>query len=314
MKISCSLLFVAASVLLGCGGGGGAEANVPVAPLASAPAPARKYTVRLHRESHVGDKSRAVIDDDKQEHVVTRLLGVPPEKSDKKTHSHLVGTMVVREIGDRKDARRTEITVTELWQTVDGGARTVLAPPGARLAIARAARKEDAQVTVDDRPAPNELREAIDDLLTLTTGGPSDDEIFGSTVPQPIGAEWSPNVALAEKDMGEKGIVARPGGLSGKVKLVGTEQANGAPCLDVQADMDVDGIESIGDLPAGSSILSGRVSAHMRGLFPVDEKLGRMGEEMDVVTRAKMRVPSPKGDVEVDVKTVDRRTATYMPL
>jgi hypothetical protein len=313
VKLSTCLVFVAAGVILGCGGGSGGTTTVPVAPLASAPAP-RKYVVHLHRDSHVGDKTRAVVDDDKQELVVSRLLGARPEKSDKKTHSHLVATMVVQELGKKNDAQSSELTVTELWQTVNGGPRAVLVPPGARIAITRAKEKDDAKVTIDGQPASKELRETLDDLLTLTTGGPSDDEIFGTNVPQPIGAEWAPNIALAEKDLGEKGIVARPGGLTGKVKLVGTEQANGVECLDVEADMDVDGIQSISDLPPGSSIQNGRVSARMRGLFPVDEKLGRMGEEMDVITRAKLRVPSPNGDVEVDVKSVDRRTATYMPL
>ncbi len=304
--------------VLGCGGGAGPEASsatIPAASPSTGAAPAgQRYAIRMHRDSHVGERGREQIDSQKQETVISRLLGQPPSKSDKITHTRLVGTNVVQEIDEKKDVRRSEITVEEFWQTLNDGPKTVLAPPGSHVTIVRAKTKADAQVTIDGKAASKELREALDDVITVTIGGPSDDDIFGTKEPQAVGAQWLPNVSLAEKDLQDKGMVAKAGGISGKVQLVGTAKVDDVDCIDLQADMSVTGIEQVSDLPAGSVIQTGSVTAHMRGLFPLDEKMARRTDETDVVTKMKVRVPSQQGDVQVDVKAVEHRKGAYTPL
>lgn len=300
--------------LLQCGGEARPVQTAQLAPVASssalppAPAAARTYPVRMHSVNRVGDRTHAVIDDDKRDQTLTRLTGQASSKSDKVTHAHLEGIIVVQEVDDRANSRRSEIVVTELWQTTGEGARVVLAPAGAHVMVTRAARKQDAVVTVNGQPASKEQRDAIDGLMTLTVGGPSDDEIFGTTEPQAVGAEWGVNVGLAQKDLSEKGIVANS--LTGKVKLAGIEQVGTAECLDLRADLTIAGITSVDELPKGSVIESASVDAHMRGLFAVDGR-GRLAEELETATKMKVKVPTPQGDVLVDIKSVDRRRASY---
>jgi len=300
-------------VLVRCGGEARPVETAKAVPLASAPpaapAPAHTYPIKMHWVSRVGDRTHAIMDDDKREQTTTRMAGQPASKSDKVSHAHLDGTLIVAEVDDHTNARRTEIVVNELWQTTGDGAHAVLAPAGTHVMVTRAARREDAQVTVNGQPASKELREAIDDLMTLSIGGPSDDEVFGTAAPQAVGAEWSVNVAVAQKDLSDKGIVASS--LTGKVKLAGTEHVGSVECLDIRADLIVSGIESVADLPQGSIIESGGVEAHMQGLFALDGKLGLLGEQLETSTRMKVRVPTPQGNVQVDVKSVDHRKATY---
>ena len=312
MKLNPLLAVAFSVVLVQCGG----EArNVPTAtltPLVSAPpaatAAVHTYPIRMRLVSHVGDRTHAVIDNDKRDQTVTRLTGQAASKSDKVTHAHLDAIMAVQEVDDRATARRTEMVVTDFWQTTGEGPRVVLAPAGAHIMVTRAARKQDAVVTVNGQPASKEQRDAVDGLMTLTVGGPSDDEVFGTTAAQTVGAEWDVNAAVAQKDLADKGIVATS--LTGKVKLAGVEHVGSVECLDLRADLTIAGITSVDELPQGSVIEGGNVDAHMRGLFAVDGA-GRLAEELETATRMKVRVPTPQGEVVVDVKSVDRRRASY---
>ena len=74
------------------------------------------------------------------------------------------------------------------------------------------------------------------------------------------------------------------------------------------------GITSIDELGHGSVIESGSVTAHMRGLFPLDVKLARLSDEQEISVLMKVRVPSPQGNVQVDLKSVDHKRATLSPL
>ena len=263
----------------------------------------------MRSDTHVGDRTHAVIDDDKRDQTVTKMAGQSASKSDKVTHAHLDGIIAVQEVDDRANARRAEIVVTEFWQTTgEGGAHVVLAPAGAHVMVTRAARKADAVLMVNGQAASKEQRDALDGLMTLTIGGPSDDEIFGTTTPQAIGAEWDIQSTLAQKDLADKGIVATS--LTGKVKLVGIENVRGTECLDLRADLTIAGITSVDELPKGSVIENGSVDARMKGLFAADGK-GRQAEELETATRMKVRVPTPQGEVLVDIKSVDRRRASY---
>jgi hypothetical protein len=312
VKLIALLPLASVLVLAQCGGEARPVQTAQLAPVPSAssstPSAARTYPIRMHSDTRVGDRTHAVIDDDKRDQTVTKMAGQPASKSDKVTHAHLDGIISVQEVDDRANARRAEIVVTEFWQTTGEGARVVLAPAGAHVMVTRAARKADAVLTVNGQEATKEQRGALDGLMTLTIGGPSDDEIFGTTAPQAIGAEWDIQSALAQKDLAEKGIVATS--LTGKVKLVGIENVRGTECLDLRADLTIAGITTVDDLPKGSVIESANVDAHMKGLFATDGK-GRQAEELETATRMKVRVPTPQGEVLVDIKSVDRRRASY---
>ncbi|HEX7599981.1 MAG TPA: hypothetical protein VF316_00170 [Polyangiaceae bacterium] len=317
MKLIRLLPIALVPVLVQCGGearpiqSAQAAPQVSASASAAAPAPARTYPIRMHWAHRVGVRTHAILDDDKRDQTVTRLPGQPANKSDKVTHAHLDGTLIVQEVDDKENARRTEIVVNEVWQTTGDGARVVLAPAGAHLMVTRAARRQDAQVTSNGQPASKELRDAMDGLLTLSIGGPTDDEVFGTAEPQAVGAEWGVNSAVAQKDLSDKGIVA--GGMTGKVKLAGTERVRDVECLDLRVEFTVSGIESVSDLPPGSIVESGAVDAHMRGLFALSGNLARLGEEMETSTRMKVRVPTPQGNVQIDVKAYDRQRASYAP-
>jgi hypothetical protein len=141
-------------------------ASAPVVPIANG----KTYAIHMRRPSHVGDRGHLIADDEHNEKTSALLSGETTRKdSNKSAHVHLDATVVMLELQtDGYSALRDEVTVNEFWQTHEDGSTETLARAGARISVVRAAKKEDARVTVDGKPATKSFRDAIDHLTTLT--------------------------------------------------------------------------------------------------------------------------------------------------
>src|SRR5206468_7864054 len=131
------------------------------------------------------------VDDDHVEHTITRVAGTSKEER-KTSRAHIEGTTRLLALqGDGHSPLRDQMTVADFWSIKNDGPKSTLAPVGAVVVVERGATKRDAHVTIDGRAATKDVIEALDHLTSLTLHkGPSDDEVFGTKVPQPIGCEW----------------------------------------------------------------------------------------------------------------------------
>jgi hypothetical protein len=289
--------------------------TAPTGPTLSAPA-ARLYAVHIKRPSKLGDRTRIIADDEKNERTSALVAGdATPRDSNRATRIHVDGTVVVLELqSDGRSPLRDEITVSEFWTSRDGGAKEVLAQAGAHVVVTRAAKKEDALATVDGRPASKSVRDALDAIMILTThAGPSDDEIFGTTAPQSIGGEWAVNGPLAEKDLSVSGIIVAPGGVSGKTKLLGVQSVNGVDCLELQNAMTIGAIQSTGGLPPGSTVENASMDVALHLLLPVDQARLDVQSDMTLKMKGTFTVPSPKGAVRVTLESVEDKRGSVTP-
>lgn len=284
-------------------------------PTVSAPT-ARTYTVHIKRPSKVGDRTRIVADDEKNERTSAQVAGDPtPRDSNKATRIHIDGTVVVLELqSDGRSPLRDEMTVSEFWASHDGGAKEVLAQVGTHIVVTRAAKKEDALVAVDGRPASKSVRDALDPMVNLTAHtGPSDDEIFGTAAPQSIGGEWTVNGPLAEKDLSTSGIIVSPGGITGKTKLVGVQSVNGIDCLELENTMTIGAIQSTGGLPPGSTIQNASMDVALHLLLPIEQARADVQSDMTLTMKGTFMVPSPKGAVRVTLESVEDKRGSVAP-
>lgn len=281
----------------------------PIATATAAPATSGKtYVIHLGRKRHAGESMRLVADDERDERTSAQLEGVATSKDSRKAiHVHLDGTDVLDALQpDGHSALRDTVTVNEFWETKDGGAQQSLARAGARLVLARAAKKEDATVTIDGRVGSKIVRDAVDALTSLKTNtGPSDDAIFGTKTPQAVGAEWPANTALAESDLATRGIVVAPGSLTGGSKLVSVSSEDGGDYLDIESHVHVGALKSISELPPGSTVEDATIDVVFHTSLPVDESRIEPKSDMRVAMKGTFKVPSPKGVVRVALDTVD---------
>ncbi len=287
---------------------------VVTAAATSAPA-AKTYSVRMRRAAHVGDSSHVAVDDDHSEHTTATLAGAPPKETRKSTHAHIEGASRVLALQpDGQSVLRDEMTIGEFWAQRDSGTKTTLAPAGARLVIERGATKRDARVTLNGVSVSKDMLDAVDHLTTLTVHkGPTDDEVFGTTTPQPVGAEWPVNGELAEKDLRARDMNVPPGSVSGTTKLVAVRTVRGVDCLEIDNHMSVASIQAMRELPPGSTVKNARIDVHMHLMLPIDETKTALESEMTLAITGAFGVPSPKGPVEVELASEDHKKAVELP-
>jgi hypothetical protein len=268
-----------AVVGIGCGGPPG-TVEAPIAVTAK-----RAYTVRFTRPSRVGERSHLV--SDRSEDMATKINRDGSTVSDKHdrhvVHYDAVSTVVA--IDSQGRPTRIHYDVNEL------------AADGQRLQasvieVTRHAKKKDAEIVVDGRPASEDVRRALASLLKLALDGATDDDVFGTKAPQPLGAHWGIDGALAAAAFKEDGVDVSA--VTGEVWLDGTTHTGGAECLAVRATLDVRGMQ-VPNLPAGSELLESHAEVEMRAALPVDGGAGRPADHQSTTTSFRVRVPGAEG-------------------
>lgn len=301
MRARILLLFL---VLTACGGGS-TSVTAPTAgadPLAGA-AGAKTYAIHLTRPSHAGERWH-VVADDTTDKTVTQDGTVVQEKH---RVLHLDGVYTAVAVDDRGRPLRDHYDVKEL--TADG---QPLASAGVGIDVTRAGREEDAVVLVGGAPATAEVMDAIRTLLTVRSGGATDDEVFGTEQPQAVGAHWAVDTRLAHDDLlQDAGIDATT--VTGDVWLAGLTRANDIDCLDVRAKLALDGL-ALPNLPKGSVVDLGHADVDMEATLPFDARPVRATEALTMSMKVRVRVPTPEGrEATLSVTMTSKRTARYSP-
>ena len=301
-------LFVSIVACVACGGGGGSTAGgtTPSATSteASQPNMTKTYPIHLHPHAHVGDRVQVVFDAFEDNGTIMHLASSGQEiSSEHKTkRSHLEGVMTTVALDARQDDLHDTLEVKTL--TIDD--RVIL--QNKRVDVTKARKADDAILMVDGAPATPELRKALKDLLDLRVGGPTDDEIFGTTQPQLAGAHWPLNGELARADLAEdQGADVTSTTISGETTFVGIKHVGNLDALEMKAEMHIDGIKVPLPQP-GATSEPGQAKATMTKLVPVDENRGVLESHMAFEMTMRIHVPTKTGDSVIgDITATSRR-------
>jgi hypothetical protein len=285
-------------VLVACGGGS-ASTTPQTLPTTNAP---KTYAVRLSHPSRVGEKLHIVAD--KIEEKATKVTAgdtVIDDKHDKRV-IHLDSISTVLEVNAQGRATKTRDDIADL--TIDG--KSVV--KGA-VEIVYAPKEKDAVITIDGKPANDDARDALKSMLKLNSGGPTDDDVFGTKTAQAVGAHWAVNTQLAHDDLkDDTGLDAST--VTGDVWLEGVGTANGKETLDVRAKLGLDGLVPP-DVPQGSSVEMGRADVDLQTTIPTDGQPERMSERMSTAITFRLRVKTQKGPALVAVTVSEKREAKF---
>jgi hypothetical protein len=262
------------------------------APAAGA-AGSKTYPIHFSRPGHVGDR-RHVVADVTEDTGTTIMQGdvVANETRQKHvTHFDAVGT--IAKVDEKGATTRSQYDVKDL--SVDG--HTLV---HGVVDITNAPKEEDATILVDGAPASKEVHKSLESLLKLSLGGATDDDVFGTTTPQAVGARWPINAALAREDLKEStGLEAQS--LTGESWLEATTRVGTMDCLDVRSKLAVE-LSSIPELPPGATIDFGHADAEMRAAIPIDGHSDSPTDHMSMTMTVKLKVKGQNGPVSVVVK------------
>lgn len=286
-------------VLLFACGGGSSSSTPQTLPTTGAP---KTYAVHLSKPSRVGEKLHVVAD--KTEEKATKVTAGDTVIDDKHERRviHLDAISTVLAVNDSGRATKTREDIADL--TIDG--KSVV--KGA-VEIVRAPKEKDAIITIDGKPATDDAREALKSMLKLSSGGPTDDDVFGTKTPQAVGAHWTVNTQLAHDDLkDDTGLDAS--NVTGDVWLEGATSEGGKDALDVRAKLGLDGLVPP-DVPEGSKVETGRADVDLQTTLPVDGQPERMSERMSTAITFRLRVKTAKGPALVAVTVTEKREAKF---
>jgi hypothetical protein len=250
------------------------------------------YAIHLARPSKVGERAHVVIDQtsDTKTKVGGDLQRVDKDSPDQHV-VHLDAVLSVIAVDERGRATRELYDVKELTKD---GARLKDGQGAAvsRVELTGAKEKKDAVLTVDGAPSTAEVRNVLSSLLKLRLDDTNDDDAFGTTTPQRIGAHWPIHGDAAIASLNAGGL--QVSSATGDMWLEGTTRVDGAECLDVRGKLDVSGIKVPG-MPEGSVTLDGQARAEMRAELPIDGHVERASSHMAMNMAFHVGVPTPQG-------------------
>lgn len=298
---------LALALLVACGGSQPKTVEIPL----PQSGPQATYAIHLNRPSRVGDRTHIAITGEEEKITTTRRGGhVVSEDHDKKrARMDAIGTIL--ELDEKSEGARVGYDVTDF--TFARGGRELVHMRQGHVEIARATKEDDATVTVNGEPATDDVRDAVKVLMSLRRGGPSDDEIFGTKTPQHIGGHWRIDEKRALEDLAaDQGAMMSTATISGDAWLENVTRADDVDCLDVHAKVQIDNLDFSNKVPNANVDVS-RAVATFSGMFPIDTSLGRVGDRMLIEMTVKLRVPSPAGEISVEMEGVSRREGSYQP-
>jgi hypothetical protein len=176
------------------------------------------------------------------------------------------------------------------------GTKVVASRPGAKLTF-----------EIAGEPVAGDVAKALELALSITSGGPTDDEIFGTRQRKKVGDRWPMNETLALQDGNAK--LAGSGLAIAKIKGATTLQK-------VTKDGAVDVLHLAADLtatlaPAAQgpfTSVDATMTATFTGAFPTDltKSIQEEGQTMTMVIKASGK-PNPEGPV-VQVASIMKRS------
>jgi hypothetical protein len=117
-------------------------------------------------------------------------------------------------------------------------------------------------------PLPAEARKALDETLSPLSSESSDDDVFGTTAPQAIGATWPVNAALTARELHRMHLDVPAAAVHGQSQLVGLVDVAGQACLDIAGELSISDPRII-DVP-GAWTDAAELRSTYRARLPVD--------------------------------------------
>jgi len=224
-----------------------------------------RYRIVLERPSIVGRKEKLTITATSERavrrtDVATGSEGAPEVS---RTVTSFEGLAAPRALDERGRVVAVDYLVGRFTEDAGRGPVVVL-PPGKGISVRRARGPGSAEIVVsgDGLLAP-ETRAAIEAVLETTTSHGSDDDLFGTPIPQAIGATWSVNGAALQRELAEAAIV--PGAALGSVRLLAQRDYGTTPCLDIAMEATASGWRP----PDVLAVERSETRFRSRGLYPL---------------------------------------------
>jgi hypothetical protein len=165
--------------------------------LTSLPTTAQDYEIKFHHPTKVGQRFKQTETATENSQTTMTIPGRPPQVKKTEFTIEWESTGTVMEVDSSGRATKESHIIAKM-NRIKGTAKEVLLTGGTKV-VASVKGKEEVY-EIDGKPASRELAEALGHVISLSDGGATDDDIFGTKERKKVGDSWSINEELALKD------------------------------------------------------------------------------------------------------------------
>lgn len=260
------------------------------------------HAIRLSRPSAVGNRYQVTAKGSSRMQARIRVGSNPLPVNEDAVELSLQYEAEVLELDARKQPARIRIILGPSLCTRNGAAYSLPAE-GTRLEVAE--KEGKTVVTRDGEPVSDVLTSVLTTVISMSSSGASDDDLFGTPKRMKVGESWPVNSRLLAAELGGKqGIEVDPDAVQGKATLLRVVKDQGRECLQVVVDARVGRIRGMQNLPdlQGLKVMKSEVRVNLDGLFPLEPALERQRQSgdmyMEVVLSGKAGNPGQEMPVE----------------
>jgi len=275
--------------------------------LLTASVSAQDYAIKMQQPLKVGQRyNLTVVASDSTEMTMTSEQRVPQTKKEERD-IEMESVATVLAVDAKGRPTKESHTIVKLLQ---GATKEPLLAAGTKVIASRPARKRVFEI--EGVPASGDVAKALDLAVNITSGGPTDDEMFGTTERKKIGDSWPLNETVAMRDVNDK---------LGAIGMSVTSVKGTTTLQKVTRDGDVDVLHFKGNLnatatasPAAKSPFASAdttMNATFTGAIPEDitKSVMEEGETMTMVMKASGK-PNPEGLV-MQMSLKAKRSVTH---
>ena len=274
--------------------------------LLTASVSAQDYAIKIEQPFKVGQRyNLTVVATDSSEMTMTAEQR-PPKIQDEDQDIQMESVATVLAVDANGRPTKESHTIVKLLQ---GAAHEPLLAAGTKVTASRADRKK--MFEINGAPAMGAVAKALDLAVDITSGGPTDDEIFGTTERKKVGDSWPLNESVAMKDANEKlgAMGMSVNSVKGTTTLQKVTREGGVDVFHFKANLNATATASPaakGPFTAGGTTMD----ATFTGAMPEDiTKSGlEEGETMTMVMKVSGK-PTPEGPV-VQLSLKAKRSVT----
>jgi hypothetical protein len=219
--------------------------------------------VHLHRRTVVGQRTRVDATGERHSLMEVNVPGRPDVRRHDDRRAHLVAIERTLAVDDHGSATRSEYVIARFEE--DGPNPSLVMHQGQLLVIERSDTSEHSTATLDGQALTRPQMRDLGLVLDMTVSPITEDEIAGTTQPQPVGARWPVNGEMAARDIASTGVTAT---MTGHSQLLARRREHRVDALEVATDI-TGTVTAVHDLPPDATIRTGTLHVTFHGLVPV---------------------------------------------
>jgi hypothetical protein len=228
---------------------------------------AQEYDIRLSHGTKTGDKYRVFVTANQSEKMTALVGNAAVRNASDEFAIELIASITTLAVNERgretKSAIRIEKgLITEHGETkglIPTGAFVIASLEGSRIVF-----------TIDDAPVDPMTAKALGMALSSSGGGPTDDEVFGTSEKKKVGDSWPINGDLIAKSLFERhNISTSKEDIHGAATLEGIVKGGPQEYLVVSVLLDI-GMFSV-PLPNGFRVRDAEMRGAFSGKFPINQ-------------------------------------------